>query len=317
MALSITVATSPKPFTDPLIRLIQTNALRNWTALGLEVLVFGDEEGVAEAAKSLGIRHLPHVARNAWGTPLLSDILRQARVQGQGDWVMLANADILFTPCLWRAVEALEQHRAAPCIVTGRRWDVDVQSPLTFDEAGWPQRLWERVARQGRLNLQGMDYFLFPRDLPLDMPPLAIGRAGWDNWMIYHGRQQGWKVIDATPDILVVHQNHHYRHLPGGQPHYKLDETRENVRLAGGEDKMYTLWEATHLLKEGRVRPAPWHPMKPLRRLELWLLRDGFPERGWKRVLIRWVRRKWQAALVRNPDWWKRYYRMAAPCVSV
>jgi len=139
MALSITVATSPKPFTDPLIRLIQTNALRNWTALGLEVLVFGDEEGVAEAAKSLGIRHLPHVARNAWGTPLLSDILRQARVQGQGDWVMLANADILFTPCLWRAVEALERHRAAPCIVTGRRWDVDIQSLSAFG-SGWRGR---------------------------------------------------------------------------------------------------------------------------------------------------------------------------------
>ena len=31
------------------------------------------------------------------------------------------------------------------------------------------------------------------------MPDFAIGRAGWDNWMIYHARQQGWPVIDGTP----------------------------------------------------------------------------------------------------------------------
>ncbi len=310
----ITVATSPKPFTDPLIRLIQTNALRNWKHLGLEVLVFGDEEGVAEVVRALDLIHIPQVARNAQGTPLLSDILHQARARSQGRWLMMANADVLFTPCLFRAVDILEKHQANPCIVTGRRWDVDVKEALDF-EPGWNQVLWRRIREQGRLNLQGMDYFLFPRDLPLEMPPLAIGRAGWDNWMIYHGRRMGWKVVDATPAILVIHQNHHYRHLPGGKPHYKLEETKENIRLAGGEDKMYTLWEATHILKANGIEPAPWHPMKPLRRLELRLLRHGFPERGWKRILIRWVRRKWQAALVRNPNWWKRYYRIQQPCV--
>ncbi len=310
----ITVATSPKPFTDPLIRRIQRNALRNWKALGLEVLVFGDEDGAAEAARELGVTHIPQVARNRWGTPLLADILEQTRRLGRGRWLMLANADILFTPGLLQAVEALENARAFPCLVTGRRWDLDLEQDLHFQEPDWPRWLEEQVRQRARLNLTGMDYFLFPRELPLRMPPLAIGRSGWDNWMIYNARRQGWKVVDATPDILVVHQNHHYRHLPGGQPPYRLEETRHNIRLAGGEDKMFTLWEATHLLRQGRLEPVPWTWMRPLRRVELALLRNGFPERGWKRVLLRFVRRRLQAAIVARPDWWQRYYRMQEPC---
>lgn len=303
----ITALTSPKPFTDPLIRTIQGNALRNWKALGLEVWVFGDEPGAAEITQALGLRHIPQVRRNRWGTPLLSDILRQARERAQTPWLLLVNADILFTPCLLRAVEALERAEIGPVLVAGRRWDVDIAEDLAFS-GPWAEALTRRAHAQGQLNRTGMDYFLFPKDLPLNMPDMAIGRSGWDNWMVYYARSQGWVVVDATPDILAVHQNHHYNHLPGGQPPYKLEETRENVRLAGGEACLYTLWEATHLLVEGQLRPAPWHPMKPLRRIELALLREGFPERGWKRVALRFIRRKVQAALLRHPDWWRRYY---------
>ena len=314
MTPRITVATSPKPFTDPHIRRIQANALRNWKALGLEVLVFGDEAGAEAIARELGLVYLPRVRRNAQGTPLLSDILHQARERATAPWLMLANADILFTPCLFHAVEVLER-AGGFSLVTGRRWDLDVTEDLDFSETTWPQDLARRALREGRLNPTGMDYFLFPKNLPLHMPDFAIGRAGWDNWMVYNARAQGWRMVDGTPTVFVVHQNHHYRHLPGGRPHYKQPESRVNVRLAGGDARMYTLWEATHILYPQGLRPAPWHPMKPLRRLELWLLKDGFPERGWKRVLIRIVRRKWQAALLNRDGWWRGYYRMERPCV--
>ncbi len=300
----LTAITSPKPFEDPLIRRIQYNALRNWRALGVHVLLFGDEPGAAAAARATGARWIPQVRRNAAGTPLLSDILAQARDLAQTPWLLLVNADILFTPCLLHAVQALDGH--GPILVTGRRWDLDVAEDLAFAQ-DWPQDLARRVRAQGRLNRTGLDYFLFPRDLPLTMPDLAIGRAGWDNWMIFHARSQGWPVVDATPDVLAVHQNHHYGHL-GGKPHYKTPESLENVRLAGGPAHMYTLWEATHLLVEGRLQPVPWHPMRWLRHIELWLLRKGFPERGWKRVALRFVRRRLQAALFRNPAWWRAYY---------
>ena len=71
----------------------------------------------------------------------------------------------------------------------------------------------------------------------------SFGRAGWDNWMIYAGRRSGWPVVDATASIMIIHQNHDYSHLPGGQPHYRLPETDENVRLAGGKRVIFHLRE--------------------------------------------------------------------------
>jgi hypothetical protein len=58
---------------------------------------------------------------------------------------------------------------------------------------------------------------------------------------------------------MVIHQNHDYGHLPGGEPHYTVPESNENIRLAGGEAPIrYTVVDATHCLKQGRLsRPGP------------------------------------------------------------
>jgi hypothetical protein len=64
-------------------------------------------------------------------------------------------------------------------------------------------------------------------------------------------------VVDASPSVTVIHQNHDYSHLPGGQPHYKLPETDENVRLAGGKRTIFELPDASHILRSGDLhRPA-------------------------------------------------------------
>ena len=50
---------------------IQRNAVKSWTLLRPppEIILFGDEDGTAEAVKEFGIRHIPKVARNEYGTP--------------------------------------------------------------------------------------------------------------------------------------------------------------------------------------------------------------------------------------------------------
>lgn len=65
-------------------------------------------------------------------------------------------------------------------------------------------------------------------------------------------------VIDATKAITVVHQAHDYGHLEGGLPHYGLEESRENVRLGGGPETIFTLADATWRMNgQGLVR-IPW-----------------------------------------------------------
>ena len=71
--------------------------------------------------------------------------------------------------------------------------------------------------------------------------------------MLYRVRAQRAALIDVTPAVCVVHQNHDYAHHPGGKAgaHKEGAEARQNVALAGGEAYLFTLWDATHLLTPG------------------------------------------------------------------
>lgn len=269
----LTLFSAPKPFTNPHIARIQYNALRNWAALGEEVrvILLGEEEGLAEAARATGALHVRDVARSPSGAPLVSDMFAQAREHSDTPLLACVNADILLFP------DFLEQARALQLahprfLAVGQRWDLEVQEDLLF-EAGWPQTLRERAQREGRLHkATGSDYFLFPRDCFRDMPRFAIGRAGWDNWMIYSGRRQHFPVIDASQAIFIIHQNHDYSHLPGGQPHYRHPETEENVRLAGGRRAIFELRDTNWLLTPSGLQRKPLGGERLRREAEIWPL---------------------------------------------
>ena len=161
-------------------------------------------------------------------------------------------ADILLLPEIIPAAQQVAaQARQFPAV--GQRWDLEVREAMDFGP-GWDAALRQRALREGSLHkATGSDYFIFPRDCYTDMPAFAIGRAGWDNWMIYEARKQGWVTVDATDSVMIIHQNHDYSHLPGGQPHYRLPETYENIRLAGGKRTIFELPDASHRLVKGRL----------------------------------------------------------------
>jgi hypothetical protein len=68
----------PKPFRGH-IATIQRNAISSWVRLRpqCEIFLFGDEEGTAEVAKEFGACHVSEMARNEYGTPLLSDVFEK------------------------------------------------------------------------------------------------------------------------------------------------------------------------------------------------------------------------------------------------
>jgi hypothetical protein len=269
----LTIFSAPKPFTNPQIALIQRNAICSWLNLGerVEVILLGEEAGLAGAAAEYGVRHIPEVARTAGGTPLVSSMFDLARRSSASPLLACVNADVVLMPdFLQGALDVARQ--AGRFLIVGQRWDLEVGEPLDFSP-GWPERLRERVRAQGRLHrAAGSDYFIFPRACFTDMPDFAIGRAGWDNWMIYAGRRNGWPVVDATPAIDVVHQSHDYSHLPGGQPHYRHHETFQNIRLAGGRRTIFELRDANRRLVAGRLRPAAGSWQKFWREVEIFPL---------------------------------------------
>jgi len=235
---------------------IQRNAIRSWAALGadVEVILVGEEEGMAAVAREYGVRHLPDVARNAQGTPLISSIFGLARENSTSPLLAYVNADIILLPDLLAAAEQTAALLPRFMLV-GRRWDLDLTASYDFS-SGYEPRLREQVVREGRLHVAtGSDYFLFPRACFETIPDFAIGRAGWDNWMIYQARAQGWPAVDCSEQVMIIHQQHDYHHLPGGQPHYRLPETDENVRLAGGKRVIFHLRDCNRRMAGGRILP--------------------------------------------------------------
>lgn len=254
----LTLFTAPKSFVDPHISLIQRNTLRNWLALGelVEVLVIGDESGIAEACQSVGARHLPGVRLNESGTPLISSIFNMAREESNSPFLAYANADILFLPDLLEGLQALADQREHFMMV-GQRYDLDITEALDFS-AGWAERLKERLTQDGTLHKPtGSDYFVYPRGIFKKIPDFAVGRAGWDNWMLYQARYQNWPLVDATGSVTLIHQNHDYRHLPGGLKHFFQPETAVNVKLAGGRRAIFRLTDARFVLSDGRLQKKP------------------------------------------------------------
>lgn len=257
----LTLFTTPKPFKDPHIVTIQRNALRSWQALGdeVEVLVIGNDEGVAENTRELGVRHIPEVRCNTHGTPLISSMLEQARAHSDSPYLAIINTDIILFPDILKAVRATAS-AFERFVMIGQRWDMDVTTELEAGAQAFAQ-FRKDVKTKGNLHPpMGSDYFLFPRECYSSIPDFAIGRAGWDNWFIFKSRWEGWALVDATKDVTIVHQSHDYRHLPGGQAHYRLPETEENVEQAGGYHTIFTMADAQYNLVKGRLerRPLTW-----------------------------------------------------------
>lgn len=287
----LTVFSAPKPFSDPHVAAIQRNAIRSWLQLGeeAEVLLIGDEPGLAEAAEQLGVRQCREVRRNDLGTPLVSSIFELARQASSSPLLAYLNADILVMADFLAAARQVAAQRER-FLVIGQRWDLEVTAGLDF-ERGWEGRLRAEVRQRGRLHApSGSDFFIYPRQLFVDLPDFAIGRAGWDNWTIYHALRSGWAVVDATPSVMAVHQDHDYSHLPGGQPHYNLEESGRNQELAGGLAHLYTVLDANQELRAGRVRSHRPGLLRAIRSAERRLMPEG-RLRGARWALARRLRR--------------------------
>lgn len=239
----------PKPFTDPHIATIQTNAITSWTLLRPKpkIILFGDEPGVAEICDALQLVHVPEVVRSGYGTPLLNGVFRTAeQTASSTDLLCYINADILLMSDCARAISQVESLKS-PFLMGGRPWNVDITARLSFD-AEWEGDMHRLVERTGVLRAPvATDYFLFRAGFWGELPPFILGRPGFDNALLYRARKSGAQLIDATRVITAVHQNHSYpAHV--GVYDQERPEATENRRLAGGYGHLYSWRNATHRL---------------------------------------------------------------------
>lgn len=272
----ITFFTLPKPFTG-LAKIQQTNAIKSWTLLEPtpEIILFGEEEGIAECAEELGVTHVPDLNYNEYGTPLLNSAFDYVEEHAKYDYLCYINADIILLPGFDGPLRKVQFRKF---LMVGHRWNIEQNTLVDFTIGNWHQQLISEALETNKSsNTGGSDYFLYKKGCIRNFPPFAVGRPVWDNWMIYYFRKNGFPVLDASKVLHVIHQNHEYQHVKSsnGDKYWGM-EANENVKLYGSEHDWFSLEDVSHFFLEKDIiqaslkdhflkRPAQFRVAHPVR----------------------------------------------------
>lgn len=240
--------------------LIQRNAIGSWGRLGGDsrVVLFGDEDGTAAVAREFNLDHVPEIARNEFGTPLVNSLFEAVAELVPDGELCYVNSDVILLDDFLPAIDRVRL-RTNDFLVVGECWNLDLRTPVPFDDPSWQAEIRhdvsESATRRGRWFI---DYFAFSHDLYQQLPPFAVGRAGFDNWLVWKACDLGATVVDATRVVTAVHQRHDYAHVRGGREwSYEGPEAVRNRELAGGSEHLYTIDHAGHLLTSRRIHRRP------------------------------------------------------------
>lgn len=252
----VTFFSVPKPFDGP-IGAIQRNAIGSWLAAvpGAQVLLFGNEAGIAEAASDFAAEHHPTLRRTPSGAPLLDEVFHRAHAVARHDVLCFVNTDIVLRGC----VDALGW-LSSPFLVIAESTDLPVHHRIRYEAPTWRESFEGRGRSRGPFAL---DVFFFSRGLFRTIPPFAIGRARFDNWLVWHALHQRAAVIDGTDVLQPLHQHHGYSHLPGGRREaYRGPDAWRNQVLAGLKCyvHLYSVLDARYRLTADGLERLPWRP---------------------------------------------------------
>jgi hypothetical protein len=251
----ITFLASPKAFTGR-AAIQQTAAVRSWLAVaaGVEVILYGDSPGTAECCLDLGIRHVPDIASNKRGIPYFCAITAHAAVHARHDLQVYLNCDILLTPHI---LEAIKRVQLSNFLMIGQRIDLTDGVTVDVDSPDFVNQLNE-LANSGRINLHphnGSDYFAFRRGMWSGLPPVIVGRGGYDNALISFCIQHRIPIIDATLAMLAIHQFHDYGHLAGGVAEvFRGEDAKSNLEFVP-QDAVPNMENADFILKDANLKP--------------------------------------------------------------
>jgi hypothetical protein len=254
----ISFFTVPKPFVGQ-IGIIQFNALYSWlgSVPNAEVLLFGDEHGIREAAREVGARHEPMLLRTERGSPRVDHLFARGEALAMHSRLCFVNADIVLPPVLDRVLEAVDR-RFGSSILVGQCRNMDVEEHLV-----WNADFEAKAAASPLRGPGGIDYLVFPRGAFPEIPPFALGRAHFDNWLLWAGRKRGLPVVDLTAAVTAVHQTHDYAHIEGGRAEaYEGPEAQLNLALAGGRIHLFNIDDATHRMTPHGFRRNSLAPLR-------------------------------------------------------
>jgi hypothetical protein len=260
----LTLFALPKAF-EGHSAIIQRNAIESWTRLEPrpEIILFGTDAGTAEIAAEFGLRHYPEVACTAHGTPRVDDLFERASKLASHSLLCYVNADIILLSDFSKAIGHV-MGQFDKFLLISERFNLDLDFPWDFTAPDWQSKLMHFAVAEGTPSgIAAPDFFVFTLGIFGKIPPFAIGRMAWDNWLIYAARRRGFPVVDATPSLRAIHQNHDYRHITTSDTLLKTErqvaasqEGKINIALLPGGAANVNNLDASHLLVDDKIVPA-------------------------------------------------------------
>ncbi len=251
----VSIFTTAKDFINE-FKIIQNNSFNSWRALSnrIEIIIIGDSSGVSVAAKSIQAIHIKEVEKTVNGTPTLSGLFHVAQKIAKNEILCFVNADIIFHHNFINVISSLKDFNKN-FLAVGYRWDFDVNDRIQFFDNESNNKFWSTAKQKSKRHAcTGIDYFIFKRGSFKNVPKLAIGRFGWDNWLLWNARRRRIPLIDVSNDLYAIHQNHSYKF---GQFREKSDimkgaEGQVNSDLI--KDKTLNLLDANYYMMNGEIK---------------------------------------------------------------
>lgn len=286
----ITLFTTPKDFTEN-YKIIQMNAFKSWRTINpnIQIIVIGDSIGAEEAASSITAEYYQNVKCTQEGTPLINDLFKIAKEKAKYDILVYVNADIILPLNLLEIIKSLKKIPTT-FLAVGSRWDLDVTEEINFDQSISSSSFWEYANKTAIQHMDaGIDYFIFKKTLFNKIPPLAIGRLGWDNWLLWKARRMRVPLINLTEVLFVVHQNHNYNYkIFKDKDELKQTQDAQSNKLLINDRKL-TLRDTNWLYVNKEIVP---NRSSKFRRRNLIALQKIYPEfslliKIYKKIAIR------------------------------
>lgn len=252
----LTIFAVPKAFKGK-FALIQENAIASWTKLKpkCEIILFGSEEGVAKIAQKYHLKHIPDVELSGRGAPLVSDLFYKAQQTAKFPVLAYINCDVIL---LEDFPASLQNLKFKSFLIVGHRWELEINHKINFNE-DWRRKLAKELREKGFIKSnKAVDYFIFPQHLNFNIPPFVLGRWVWDNWLLYQAKRKKIPIIDATPVVTAIHQNHDYSHAGGFKEMWYGEEHQWNLNLTKDKRRSFNLSNIDWVLTSDSLMRPKW-----------------------------------------------------------
>lgn len=285
--MSIEIFTSPKPFRkgDRDYRL-QIETIRSWKRLQrrqkqinnlpMQFTILGDDTSYAPVAKKYKLNHVKQIDTSFQGIPLFNSIISKAN-ESDASIACFINADIHlhedFINSLAKVVELFKEF-----LVVAGRYDIsqdNYQVSKGMRKGVNNDRFHSFIKKHSILHTYGgMDIWcwntrgsrLISNDLLI--PPFALGRGRYDNWLTHEAIQAKHKaVIDITETSYLIHVEHDYHLVTNGD---RLERQVAEDYWSEGKYAKFELFinvylsltYGSYIYQKGGIINAPWKLMK-------------------------------------------------------